>query len=142
MQTQKQIEEGTIAICKFIGGNVDVAYETHLGNSYVWRGEPAIGFRVKTQMPAGIGILIDQCKFHSSWDWLMPVVEKINYTKAIIDGDEETFDVIIFKSTVQINNQHEMLFESCRMDQNDPMCAVLFRAIVEFINWYNANKTK
>ncbi len=65
----------------------------------------------------------DEMKFHTSWDWLMPVVEKCFTNQQFNAGSEE--DVLIMKLndailTVNINEVH--------------------KAVVEFIKWYNENK--
>ena len=59
---------------------------------------------------------INELKFHSSWDWLMPVVVKI---KGMNIEDEEMFNEIDFYVTSSIEN--------------------LYSAVVRFIEWYNNN---
>jgi len=77
---------------------------------------------------------LDQLEFHSSWDWLMPVVDKIegltevdtngcffvlesigNHSKFILDDGTR-----IFGDTVEDTRQES-----------------IFIAVVEFIQWYN-----
>jgi hypothetical protein len=69
--------------------------------------------------------------FHSSWDWLMPVVEKINTTHAVNIG----------RISCQISHI---------LDQENPISAIVcgdtsklhetvYTAVVEFIKWYNEN---
>ena len=56
----------------------------------------------------------DDLLFHESWDWLMPVVEKI---EEIEDVDEnESWHMLVFP------------IEHC------------YKNVVEFITWYNENK--
>jgi len=68
-------------------------------------------------------------KYHTSWDWLMPVVEKIemlgytfekNYQK--IDGDWQS---LIVKG-------NDILFQEFNRDSKLSTCYV----VVEFIQWY------
>lgn len=59
--------------------------------------------------------------FHKSWDWLMPVVEKIKnheYTKIDINGHRRYERIGIYLLAVDITETH--------------------REIVEFIRWYNS----
>lgn len=77
-------------------------------------------------------------KFHTSWDWLMPVVEKIRTLEIVtnvnynIDGDfiiegltkTEVLDIIINK-------------EDFTSEKN-----MVYKAVVEFIKFYNQNKEK
>lgn len=59
-----------------------------------------------------------ELEYHSSWDWLMPVVEKI---KLLTSTQNEYYGRIINALfTVDINN--------------------VYKAVVEFIKWYNQQK--
>lgn len=70
-------------------------------------------------------------KFHSSWDWLMPVVEKIER----LDNDKDIFyRVEISRNSVFISGN----FQSVDEDGVSTIDAV-WNGIVKFINWYNAN---
>ena len=72
-------------------------------------------------------------KFNSSWDWLMPVVEKI---------DLMGFDVQISRISIKISrileNENPIISLVCGdVSQKLDLC---FLAVVEFIQWYNQNK--
>ena len=67
-------------------------------------------------------------KFHSSWDWLMPVVEKIQ-----IKFDE----VIIRYKTCVIYMGSKRAIEKVE----DSTIKATWLAVVEFIKWYN-NESK
>lgn len=69
---------------------------------------------------------VDGFKYHLSWDWLMPVVEKINKIKG--------FDIIIYKTTVHVNDDTQIIFETT--DRINIINAV-WHAVVQFIQWYN-----
>jgi len=71
--------------------------------------------------------------YDTSWDWLMPVVEKINVTKM---GDEE-FDVIIYKADCHINNSREIIFEHSKRSKDSVLIECVYSAVVEFIRMYN-----
>lgn len=77
---------------------------------------------------------LDELKYHTSWDWLMPVVEKIN----VLDNRE--YDVIIWRSDCHINNREEILFESSILKRKDTLILVVWGCIVQFLKWYNQNK--
>jgi len=79
---------------------------------------------------------IEKLKFHSDWNWLMEVVEKIEsldfdftiYTGAcisIINTKDFPFEEII-TSGGQFKNKIETVYNGC----------------VEFIKWYNENSAK
>ena len=76
----------------------------------------------------------DSLKYHTSWDWLMPVVEKIEDCKVL---DDFGFSVIIDNWQVNIR--------SCFSGQNvvfvssgQSKIAVVHSAIIQFITWYNS----
>ena len=63
---------------------------------------------------------VKNLKYHSDWNWLMPVVEKIEG----IGKTELKFSV------------H---FENVKLSSD---IQVVYNACVEFIKWYNENKSK
>ena len=64
---------------------------------------------------------IPNFKFHSSWDWLMPVVEKIDN----LFGEDDIVDDMI-------NKVHNAVLQFNR--------DITYNAVVEFIKWHNLNK--
>ena len=61
---------------------------------------------------------INELKFHTSWNWLMPVVEKI-LSKA---------------------NDDELIERFYEIQDAIPNLEATYKAVVEFINEYNQNK--
>ena len=63
------------------------------------------------------GYILSELEYHTSWDWLMPVVEKIKDL-----GYSQELDKIdnVLTCDLRINS--------------------LYKAVVEFIKWYNENK--
>jgi len=76
------------------------------------------GFKIPSQ-----NSITQELKFHSSWDWLMPVVEKIEgETDATFNIENDNCHIEgPFKLTVNGYTK----FES------------VYKAVVEFIKWYN-----
>lgn len=74
--------------------------------------------------------------FHTSWEWIMPVVEKID----MMDSGKVDCQVIIETFSVRIRyfdgkNKYEWANGgSSKIDS-------CWTAIVRFINWYNTQKT-
>lgn len=76
------------------------------------------------------------CKYETSWDWLMPVVDKIEITS--VDGEDnsdEFFNVVIEVFECNINGSGRTV---CGVGQNK--IEATYKAVVEFIKWYNKNK--
>lgn len=74
------------------------------------------------------GLHIDYLKFHQSWDWLMPVVEKI---ESILPDDSIIY--IQYKDCIipVIEGEFEI---QC---SEDSKIGAVYRAVCEFIVWYN-----
>lgn len=78
----------------------------------------------------------NELAFDSSWDWLMPVVEKIESLRFKVNifgynEDTQAHYVIVYSSkegTISIQNQSKL-----------PKIEAVYNACVEFINYYNQN---
>tara|TARA_R110000744_G_scaffold376770_2_gene491241 strand:+ start:35 stop:373 length:339 start_codon:yes stop_codon:yes gene_type:complete len=74
--------------------------------------------------------------YHDSWNWLMPVVEKIECTT--IDNDDNSdnfFNVMIEVFECNINGG-----EICICESGNTKREATYNAVVEFINEHNKNK--
>jgi hypothetical protein len=85
--------------------------------------------------------------YDSSWDWLMPVVEKIeNLSTPLKTGDNFYFRMIIIKDTVYIEQRNSRLSKWEPMiyltDTKRTKIKAVWLALVEFIKWYNENNSK
>jgi len=71
---------------------------------------------------------IDELKFHTSWDWLMPVVEKI---ESLRDANGDAYRFTIDMCNAQIEGTHiEMIGGAYKLNTT-------YKAVVEFINQLN-----
>lgn len=80
------------------------------------------------------GNTLPEMKYRTSWDWLMPVVEKINHT--IIPNNKYPAGVIIFKTTCHINDDMNILIETT-ITRNGTLIECVHDAVYQFITWYN-----
>ena len=72
-------------------------------------------------------------KFKTSWDWLMPVVEKIECTKTDDeDNSDSFFNVMIEVFECNINGR-----DICICENGNTKLEATYRAVVKFINQYN-----
>ena len=72
-----------------------------------------------------------ELKFHSSWDWLMPVVEKIRFNEFV-----ENFNINI---TCDVFIEGEFPEIEIYCDNKVSTLEATYKAVVEFIKWYNEN---
>lgn len=83
------------------------------------------------------------CRYHTSWDWLMPVVENI---ESMTVG-EKTIRIIIHRRQVSVNIY---LFGGMSVPDNklsftvnaDSKKAATYEAVIKFITWYNQQPKK
>lgn len=72
-------------------------------------------------------------QFHKSWDWLMPVVEKIENADCV-SHIGWTIDLGLFVIEVETNEEIRTL-ESNKNHETNIQC--VYNAVVKFIKWYN-----
>lgn len=82
--------------------------------------------------PNGGGIFLSELKYHTSWDWLMSVVEKIENLGFIfkMQGNATTF---LKKGTFNTRIWNDDFI-------GDTKIKAIYNAVVEFIEWYNEQK--
>ena len=113
----KTTEQNNRMIAEFMG-----LVESSIPNKY-WTKKTEDGF--------GDGKLID-LEYHTSWDWLMPVVYKI---------ESLGYSVNISRIKVSINHigSEEEMFSWVCGDPSKKM-EILYETLLQFIEWYNQKK--
>jgi hypothetical protein len=76
-------------------------------------------------------------KYHSDWNELMPVVEKIE-SMTVVDGRGEVNYVFTIEANYCVISQggEAPLFEN----QHDTKIQCVFQTVIDFIQWYNTTK--
>ena len=70
----------------------------------------------------------DELKFHSDWNWIMEVVEKIHYFKTLIISNNHCEVHFMIEDNMRINVHARTTKEA------------VVEAIWRFLNWYNEQK--
>lgn len=104
------MENNNKLIAEFMGNHTD-----EYGNDVYVPKE--MMFNSKSKCMQGI-FEFNECKFHTDWNWLMPVVVKILDISLESDSMEPYYNI-----TDSIPNIKET-----------------YKEVIEFINWYNENK--
>jgi|ERR1039457_170909 hypothetical protein len=135
MKTTEQIR---IIERQIIKGNKLIAEFMVIKNvfEYIMKDGISLGLYIAEDEDGSIDyshVRINFIKYHSSWDWLIPVVSKIE--------ESNEFSVIIFKGCCDI---HDALgkyksFESIEKGGGQPKILSTYQAVIEFIKWYNKN---
>jgi hypothetical protein len=73
----------------------------------------------------------EELLFHSDWNWLMEVVEKIESLK---------FSILIGKNTCVIEQTYGKIALNLGVSKGKTKIEAVYNACVEFIKWYNQNK--
>lgn len=80
---------------------------------------------------------ISRCHYDKHWDWLMPVVEKI---EAIKQPDEsQRFYINIIGENCIIRDSSRSL-QIISNNTSPSKIEAVFKSVVEFIKWYNDKK--
>ena len=122
--TKEEIIEGNKLIAEFMGG----VYDSDVNEYWFYLNPP--------NWTSKFAPTTYELKYHSSWDWLMPVVEKIE------NDLKDSFNVDIVN-----NNQCEIVKNGSKFIcgygfetvYNSKIEAVYY-SVVAFIKWYNSCK--
>jgi len=157
--TTQQIEEGNKLIAEFVGAKVTTPYPFNKDLGYeTYHFEYPADKDVPTNYPENRrSHVIDGLKYHSSWDWLMPVVEKIE--NLTMSGKEEissgAIEDVDWSFAFEIKDKQCMIHRYCSPQfygedsdylklydcRNTNKMKSVYYAVVQFITWYNQNKT-
>ena len=133
--TNKEILEGNKLIAEFMQYNdIDCHECKHSG--------------VCNHLQCGLSTQekIEQFKFHSSWDWLMPVVEKIEYlyaTDYILPRFEINSHICSFSVGYSEFKKYKQWICGCydsspEKEKRNTKIEAAYYVCVEFIKWYNS----
>lgn len=108
-----------------------------------------MGFKQKSYTPESEklwcdnkhGLPVGELKFHTSWDWLMPVVEKISKLK-IGDGIEtvEYAHPRTFGMVKQETGNFMVRLNGFTVHESETLLESTYKAVIEFIKYYNHPK--
>lgn len=78
----------------------------------------------------------DELQYHTSWDWLMPVFEKIESTKCKRYNRDYVPTITIGRKSCVIT----VYFDTDFVTLGSSKIEAAWNAIVDFIQWYNDDK--
>lgn len=90
-------------------------------------------------------LTVEDLQYHTSWEWLMPVVEKIE-TIQLPTPSMVKIKVEISGTSCRIHkgtwndNREGFISKYFQPDEKGSKTESTYKAIVEFIKWYNKNK--
>ena len=99
---------------KLIAEFVGLPHQVTINQSY---------YNLKNKDNTGTWYPIKRLQYHTSWDWLMPVVDKINQL-----GKPKDVGYPLFVKCLKVRNS------LVTIDIN-----LIYNEVTEFIEWYNTN---
>lgn len=130
--TQEEIIEGNRLIAKFKGW-----FEEENGLEGTWY---EIQGHAKYVAFSTYKETYRDLPFHRSWDWLIPVVEKIDQLEIVYYFSilfNHSSDILL--TNVKISDYDNNFYQHIKGDENT--IDIVYKTTVEFIKWYNL-KTK
>lgn len=112
--------DGNELIAEFMGGKFSISKE-----GFKYCELPSNLENIINDSSLGSSWISLNFKFHKSWDWLIPVVEKIE--KLMNYWDKPNYE-----------NGYTYWIDMFRFAFWDIEC--LYKSVIEFIKWYNENK--
>ena len=137
-QTDKEITEGNKLIAEFMEcKKVPTSPEilTFYVPPFYYDREVETGIGMKSD--CGCEYTPEEMLYHSSWDWLMPVVEKIESTNRVHCTEYYPYMVTMWKSGCKISDGNNGREISGGFSPESKIDAV-WTAVVQFIEWYNS----
>jgi len=136
----KEIIEGNQLIAEFMSTE-----PTLMDGWYLW--SDGIYFSVRDQDKGKVlNSIYGYVKYHSSWDWLMPVVEKIGEIRFPDDKYESGERIYIercYPITFGMKDEEEKFMVRLLGNQlfrADTLIKATWLSVVDFIKWHNKNK--
>ncbi len=125
MDSEKEIIEGNKLIAEFMKIQTE-----------------KIGYYYNKEFYGGMAFAISEMKYHSSWDWLMPVVEKIEKLRVGLNAsvcveymsNNQKFNFKIFDEFYN--------FSVVKAGNIENKLITIWEAVIEFIKWYNSQNEK
>lgn len=113
-------------VTEFMGNELEETLKGEMVYAIKWQNNPDKLNDIQTEF-----YLPDELRYNSSWDWLMPVVEKI---------EETGYFVMINKwSSVYTGFKYDRI-ETTSVEGGSKIVNT-YKAVVDFIKWYNSNST-
>ena len=138
--TDKEILEGNKLIAEFIGWTYVKVKSKKIDWWIPYRNDkmaPNIINHPYLQITYSNSRILALC-FHESWDWLMPVLEKIEQLKNM---NVYTGKTKLGEFHIEITHEKGLL-DKCIFVKDKTLTKLesYYKAIVEFIQWYNKHK--
>ncbi len=124
--TPQEILEGNKLIAEFMGFTV---YDKRYPRNH------SIGVADAT-IPQRKDYILEKCKYHTSWEWLMMAVDKMEDDGYCFTSDPWTHKLIEYGTV-----DERVVLEYEKQNENTNL-ENLYYPVIEFIKWYKTYKSK
>lgn len=132
---KEQISKGNKLIALFMGAEIMGSKTSPQGIVEI----QSIAFKEDGSFKESIRDFERQLKYHSSWNWLMPVIEKISEYK--YENSELNIDRAYPRTFGMSSNKDSSLklfrFNRMPLHQSETLIEASWKAVIEFIEYYN-----
>ena len=141
--SEQEIIEGNKLIAEFMGGiyvRREDLFDSHIIEEFIYNNNhPILKNNIKTTEH------LYHLRYHLSWDWLMPVVEKIGRLNSL-EENGEWFNFVIQNGKVPTNTyctcigrvgEYSRNLGNVSSGKSSSLIESNWLCIIEFIKWYN-----
>lgn len=142
---QEEINANNCLIVEFMGiKEIQSSYDSYGQQAPIWYAG-YLGYRTPAfSVPnKSIEHLLNENKFNNSWDWLMPVVEKIESLgfwtniSAHTSFDNKYKSFAIKRIKPKSDGEYVYNYEG---DWNESKIEAVYQGVIEFIKWFNEHQ--
>lgn len=133
MSTEEKIE-GNELIAKFVGAVINKHYTNELTYCFQKHNVPT--------EHSSYNWSIRSMQYHSSWEWLFPIIDKIN-------GMGKEYSIAIFKTYISLTvEKGGKVYKDFSFAHSEYITSeqigkeAAFKLLVKFIKWYNEQQVK
>lgn len=139
---EKEIIEGNKLIAEFMGA-ATLEKCPNIIKGYIQKDEVWFSEEYNPKIEVESTTKLTDLKYDSSWNWLMPVVERIKFIEDHQDDFFEDYHSINFKMEffygVELWIDKDRLYLQTAFGE-DTLKDAVYSAVLNFINWYNKTK--
>lgn len=144
--TKEEIIQNNKMIAEFMGCRCELSYENKNTGYIIYsiKGKTVQLWRESGLKTGGYeeSMLLEMARFHDCWEWIMPVVEKIEsiyddhhgFFGVFISGNSCTIQGTNINKAIAPDSAYGYVYYNNNVDENKFMAT--YKSVVDFIIWY------
>lgn len=132
--TQKEIIQNNILIAGFMEIDLTDSHRLSLDENL----NTVYNYALKYENNFNDEYFEGELCFNKSWDWLIPVVEKISNLKHTITGDYFRVSINFFEGIhIFCHTSRKEIIDIVQIKSSQEIIDSVYEGVVEFVKWYN-----